>query len=69
CISVLTMLSTPHNARNSFKIVPFREPELAYPINIVTRANQMLTPSAQRFVAALRERFKTSKVKGWAKPI
>lgn len=58
CISVLTMLSTPHNAWNSLRAIPFREPEVTYPINIITRANKMLTPSAQRFVAALRRRFR-----------
>jgi DNA-binding transcriptional LysR family regulator len=57
CISVLTVLSTPHNAGNTLRIIPFREPELTYPINIIMRANKVLTPSAARFVEALRKRF------------
>lgn len=57
CISVLTVLSTPHNAGNSLRVIPFRETELTYPINIITRANKKLTPTADRFVNALRSRF------------
>lgn len=60
CVSVLTVQSTPHNTGNALRVIPFREPELTYPIHIVTRANKMLTPSASRFVAALRDRFSTS---------
>ena len=61
CISVLTVLSTPHNAGGSFRVIPFCESELSYPINIIMRANKMLTPSAQRFVASLRNRFRSGK--------
>ncbi len=59
CVSVLTVQSTPHNTGSALRVIPFREPELTYPIHIVTLANKILTPSASRFVAALRDRFST----------
>jgi DNA-binding transcriptional LysR family regulator len=57
CVSVLTELSTPHNAWNSLCLRPLDAANLSYPIGIVTRANRVLAPSAALFVAALRQQF------------
>jgi DNA-binding transcriptional LysR family regulator len=57
CISVLTELSTPHNAWSSLCLRPLEGPGLSYPIGIVTRANRVLAPSAALFATALREHF------------
>jgi DNA-binding transcriptional LysR family regulator len=58
CISVLTELSTPHNAWSSLCLRPLDGDGLSYPIGIVTRANRVLGPSAALFVTALREHFR-----------
>jgi DNA-binding transcriptional LysR family regulator len=58
CISVLTELSTPHNAWSSLCLRPLEGAGLSYPIGIVTRANRVLPPSAALFVTALRESFR-----------
>jgi LysR family carnitine catabolism transcriptional activator len=60
CISVLTELSTPHNAWSSLCLRPLEGTGLSYPIGIVTRANRVLAPSAALFVTALREHFRVS---------
>ena len=58
CISVLTELSTPHNAWNSLCLRPLEGAGLSYPIGIVTRANRVLPPSVALFVTALHEHFR-----------
>src|SRR5262249_33383809 len=57
CISVLTELSTPHNAWSSLCLRPLDSANLSYPIGIVTRTNRVLAPSAALFVDALRGQF------------